>query len=223
MLLSSFPKIIYNYSTEHMFYLWTPPKTGSNHATFIFNHFNFYSKIYRKSDQELLFDHNQKLFIHCHQYITLPEHTDYKIICTARNPYSSIYSFFNHAKKLDMYYNLGDINFKDFVLNNTEPNSETNIRINKMFEFLFKEVEQEKKPDYFIKLESLYEDYLKIPFVNGSKLHTSGILEELCLNKINTTQTNFNFSDFIDQELQDYISTKYSNYFDLIGYPKIVL
>jgi hypothetical protein len=223
MILSSFAKIIYNYSTEHQCYLWTPPKTGSNHATFLFNHFSFYSKIYKKSDETLLYDHNQRVFTHCHQYITLPEHSDYKIICTARTPFSSLYSFYNHLKKFNWAYRIGELSFKDFIFNNTEPESDANREVIRLHNFLFSEIEQQKIPDYFVRVEHLYEDYLKIPFINGSKLHTSGILEEICSNKINVGETNSSFSDYIDQELQDYISEKYSNYFDLLGYSKTVI
>jgi hypothetical protein len=223
MILAGYKKIIYNYSEEHQCYLWTPPKTGSNHATFLFNHFSFYSKIYREFDKVLLYDHNQKVFTHCHQYIMLPEHSNYKIICTARTPFASLYSFYKHVKKFNWAYKIGDLSFKDFIQNNTEPESTENLEVIRLHNFLFSEILQQKIPNYFVRVEHLYEDYLKIPFINGSKLHTSGILEEICSNKINVGDTPSNFSDYLDQDLQDYISTKYSNYFDLLGYSKTVL
>jgi hypothetical protein len=219
MINFNFSRTVYTFSTTHECYLWTPAKTGSNHADFIFNYYDFGSLVIKKSDETVLFDPEQNVIMHSHQFNMLPEHATYKIICTARNPYTKLYSFYNHVKKLENMYQFGLTTFKGFVMN-TDTNTEKYQEIQNILDNFFSEVTGPKIPDYFIRVENLYEDYLKIPFVSGSTLNTSGILQEICLKKLHVRLPELNINNYVDQELQEFISTKYDFYFDLLGYSK---
>lgn len=220
MILKNFPRIIYTYSNEHQCYLWTPPKTGSNHANFIFNYFGFSSFVSRAKDNMVVVEHHQNYLAHSHQFRILPEHSNYKIICTARNPYSRLYSLYNNLNELNGMYKYDFQSFKHFVMNQREPDDPLRDQIQGIVDEVFVEVQGERIPDYFLRIENLYEDYLKLPFVSGSSLNTSGILQEICQMKKHVRLPNLNISDHVDQELQDFISTKYGFYFDLLGYSK---
>lgn len=222
MILKNFPRVIYTYSDVHQSYLWTPPKTGSNHANFVFEHFDFASVVYREKDGHVVLNHNQNTLVHSHQYRIFPQHSNYKIICTARNPFSRLYSLYNNMVELNQFYNYDFQNFKHFVMNQRDPADERYQDIQYILDNVFKEILGNRIPDYFLRLENLYEDYLKIPFISGSSLNTSGILEEICQKKIHVRLTNLNLADHVDQELQDFITTKYAYYFDLLGYPKTI-
>lgn len=219
MIQLNFGKKVYTYSSSEQCYLWTPPKTGSNHANFVFNFFDFGSLVFRNSDNLVFFEPSQNIIMHSHQFNVLPDHSFYKIICTARNPYTRLYSMYNHLNKLDNLYQFSLLGFKNFVMN-TDQNNPKYLDIQSILDNFFTEVTGPKIPDYFIRQENLYEDYLKIPFVSASTLNTSGLLQEICSKKMNTRAPYLNISDYVDQELQEFISTKYGFYFDLLGYSK---
>jgi hypothetical protein len=79
---------------------------------------------------------------------------------------------------------------------------------------------KERLPDYFIRQENLYDDYVKIPFVRDSKLNECGILKELCDRKINKGPNKKPIKDYYNQETADIIYLNYKEYFDLCGYDK---
>jgi hypothetical protein len=79
----------------------------------------------------------------------------------------------------------------------------------------------QRVPDYFIRQENLYEDYIKIPFVRDSKLNTCGILEELCGRKMNEGSPKLKtYKEYYNQELADIIYLNYKEYFDHLSYDK---
>jgi hypothetical protein len=127
-------------------------------------------------------------------------HEEYKLISTIRNPYSilvSIYTFFKPNE-----FN----SFEDFIFD-----YKVKPRENQM---------KERVPDYFIRQENLYDDYIKIPFVRDSKLNECGILKELCDRKMNKGPNKRPIKDYYNQETADVVYLNYKEYFDLCGYDK---
>jgi hypothetical protein len=79
---------------------------------------------------------------------------------------------------------------------------------------------EKRTPDYPLRQENLYGDYLKIPFIRDSKLNQSGVLEELCQKKLNKGRYTKPVKDYYNQETANIVYTNYKEYFDLFGYDK---
>jgi len=191
-------RIFLNISEKHNCFLWTPAKTASTHAIHVFNYFEF-SSFRCDYNRKIIFQENDHL-THEHELSLFSGHEKYKLISTIRNPYSmlvSIYTFFKPNE-----FN----SFEGFI-----------------FDYKVKPKEnlmKERLPDYFIRQENLYDDYVKIPFVRDSKLNECGILKELCDRKINKGPNKKPIKDYYNQETADIIYLNYKEYFDLCGYDK---
>jgi len=198
-----------NISEKHKFFLWLPAKTATTLAVIIFNHFDFrrticdYSrKIIRQQDDHLLpHTHSDSLFL---------GHENYELILTTRNPYSLIVSFYEFLSSQGEPDRIRKNfpSFEEFVV------VRYNTNVNKLPSL------HERVPDYIIRQENLFEDYLKIPFIKDSKLNQSGILEELCQKQVNRGPHRKPYNQFYNQELADFIYINYKEHFDLCGYDK---
>lgn len=195
-------KTLISLSLKNNCFLWLPPKTGTSHATFIFKHFDF--STYTLEDGKII---DKSELRHHHNISLFPEHEKHKIICTARNPFDRYISYYKFQKK----HEKNDISvdnfrkyFHEMVKENDLKNffSLTNLRV----------------PDYFLRLENLWSDYNKIPFIRNSKLNQSGILYELCQKKLNPSfETELN-SKFYTNEMIDFMLNEGKKYFELLGY-----
>jgi hypothetical protein len=190
-----------NISEKHNCFVWLPTRTASNHAVHLLNHFEFYNikcDFYRNIIKE-----KKDFLIHQHQFSLFDGHEKYKLISTIRNPYSrsvSLYEFLNSGGER------GFDSFDNFVLN---------YKKNPV-----KPIFGERVPDFFLRQENLYDDYIKIPFVRDSKLNECGILKELCEKKINKSPNRKPIKDHYNQETADIIYSNYKEYFELCGYDK---
>lgn len=199
---------IYSLSDEYKCYLWTPLKTASYHATFIFNHYSF-KNVYDAWDENA-YRHESQEILHHHTCDVLPRHYDYDVICTARHPLKRIISYYNYRYG-KIYQNPSD-HFEYFVYEQILLDDNHPINIGMVY--------GNKIPNYFIKTESLYEDYLKIPFIKDSKLATSGILEELCNKRFNKKHYRTNIENYYNYDMIDRLYDKYRDYYELLGYSK---
>ena len=75
-------------------------------------------------------------------------------------------------------------------------------------------------PDYSLRSENLYEDYLKIPFIKESKLYSSGILKDLCNKKIHERKIKLSSEGYFNQRIADLIYYNMVNYFESFNYHK---
>lgn len=203
----------YNISETHKSFLWTPPKTGSHHNIWVFENLNF--ECWEMSYDRKEINNLTKQILHNHALNLFDGHEEYQLICGARNPLerffsAHIYSLFYKERNPD----LSKKNFvKQFVINFYERDSPWFQGI------LF----DERTPDYFIRVENLYEDYMKIPFVSESEIAKNGTLKEMCMLKKNSYQQQGLFAkDYYTQDMIDAVYKKYKKYFDLLGYePKL--
>ena len=81
----------------------------------------------------------------------------------------------------------------------------------------------ERVPDYAIRLEHLYEDWIKIPFVANHELNLSGELKNLCQIKINNSPNSTKidyWKQYYDQSLADSVYYSQPETFDLFGYDR---
>ena len=185
-----------NISEKYKAFVWTPASTASKLAWKIFENYEFSS--FDIKDGGKLY---KKKFCHGH-FIHLPEnHNEYDLILTCRNPYNRVTAGFDRPdsqkiveKNLQLYYE---------------------SEYHKTFVSLLKE----RKPNYFIRVENIYEDYSKIPFIINSEFFQSGKMKELIYNnkfknKIYKHRANLN------EDLAELIYQKESYYFELLGYDK---
>jgi hypothetical protein len=79
----------------------------------------------------------------------------------------------------------------------------------------------QRVPDYPVRLENLYEDYSKIPFIVESEYYKSGELKKATTQKVNVSNEDENlWKEFYTQETADMVYYRMPRYFDLFGYDK---
>ncbi len=185
-----------NISERNKVITWTPAHTASRLASKIFDNFDFDSYDVNKGGTFL-----KKGFEHNH-YIGLPKnHQEYKLIMTCRNPYTSVTAGFdgdNAQERLQVsleeaYQDKYHLDFMTFLRYRT--------------------------PDYFIRVENLLEDYLKIPFIRYSKFYTSGEMQKLIDDNPFKAKVYIK-RPIITQQLADLIYYNNSYYFELLGYDR---
>jgi len=197
-----------NISDEHKFFTWTPERTGSNHFTNIISKLGF-KGVVLENDKITSYLEKPK---HNHTCRFFENHLDYKFIISIRNPYSMVISRTGAAT-------IGwDETSKDKVKDAIEGISQN--------PFEFQECCQcfhIRKPDYIIRQENLYEDWIKIPFVNSHELNLSGELERLTKirvnNQKNTEDKNY-WKKYYTQSSADLVYYSFSSYFEIGGYDK---
>jgi hypothetical protein len=199
-------KYYLNISDKYKTFVWTPERTGSNHLTNIIRKLGF--KTHYFEDDKLIRVDDLRLSSYCKFF---ENHSEYSFILSTRNPYSSQAS-------------LAGAGHMHFSLENREIVRERMER-----EFQFPVMTENccncfhiRTPDYFLKTESLYEDYLKIPFIKNHEINQSGELEKLCKEKMNSSPTileNY-WKKFYDQDMADLVYYNNVNNFELFGYDK---
>jgi hypothetical protein len=197
------------YSEKEKMILFLPPKTGTVHATFIFNHYDFTTDVYDKDTEEICYKHYGVSHNHS---MTIPQKCkSYSLICTARNPYSRLVSAYNSAKKTSILADKPILEFKNYFSKNFDNG----------FPYILDEFSNVVTPNYFLRVEHLYHDYIQIPFIRNSKLNRSGLLYELCNKKIHaTSDSSASLEEFYTEDMADFVYTRFKSYFDMVGYDK---
>jgi hypothetical protein len=203
------------YSEKEKMILLLPMKTGTIHATFIFQHFDFITEHYELKTNKVLDKLDSVIHHHC---MNIPQrYEDYSIICTARNPYSRLVSAYNNSRIITEINKPSDENFK----NHFSKKIDTGYQSDNGFPYGQDNFLYNETPKYFLRVESLYHDYIQIPFIRNSKLNKSGLLYELCNKKIHKTPTITKpLKEYYNQDMADFVYNKFKSYFDLLGYDK---
>jgi hypothetical protein len=200
---------VLTYSDIHKSILWTPQKTGSSHATFIFTHFDFVTEFFSKKTLNLMKVKPSGLITHHHNCVIINSLIDYDVICTTRNPYARLISGFFYLTNIEnTEFSVG--NFRKFFANQMD---KPTILHDGFYGY-------QKIPKYFLRTENLYNDYLKIPFVRDSKLNECGLLYDLCNKQINKNRDTVSTKDFYTMDMIDYLYDNFRNLFDIDGYEK---
>lgn len=202
-----------NISFKYNSFVWLPMKTASTHCWGVLQNFDFKTVMFSTDTEEF-----QKPSVggirkekiknpHNHACNLFLNHKNFTFISTARNPYSRIISSFVFLNKPEKYENSEWLEgqFQLSILNSQS-----------LYPFIF----NHRTPDYFLRVESLYDDYLKIPFIRNSELNISGKLKEMCDKKVNVTKGPYDWRDYYNQDLADLVYYNLSKYFDLLGYDK---
>lgn len=196
-------------SDKHNSFVWTPMKTASSHVSFVFSFFDFVT--YTKNINTNVIVSQSSEFLNFGHSFSLPDgHENMTFICSMRNPYLRVFSLF--SRRFLNPQNKPEISeFEDFFNETIEVEPEFTKTAN-MFE--------DRVPDYILRSENLYEDYLKIPFVYESKLNQCGILEDICNRKINIGLGTLAPEIYLTESVKTKIYRMFQPHFELFGYEK---
>lgn len=199
-----------NISEQYKYFTWTPQRTGSTHFTKLLDKFQFQTKHFDEDGNVTTIDNHST---HNHYCRFFNNHLEYKFLITVRNPYSMVIS--------RLALPLSKLTFDDFM-------KDASWKIENMFQSMLSpedccECFTIRKPDSFIRLEHLYEDWLNLPFVKNHPINTSGELKKICSVRENqqphTEDSNY-WKRFYNQRLADLVYYNFPNSFELFGYDK---
>jgi hypothetical protein len=201
--------LTYSYSEKYNSFVWTPMKTASSHTSFVLAHFDFIT-VTENLITGAIINHSSDNINFGHSLQFPPNHSNMNFICSMRHPYYRCFSIFgrrfiDQTKKPEVY------EFEKYFHESIETNIEF-TRTTNMFDL--------RVPDFVLRAENLYEDYLKIPFIAESKLKEVGILEDLCKRKVNKGIETLNPENYLTPSVKEKIYKMFQSHFDLFGYEK---
>ena len=197
-------KTVVNISEKYKSFLWLPPKTASTLLLNIFfEYFDF--EHYEVDKNNILFKSNFKRQNHHFQNL-FQGHENYKLICSVRNPFNKIISLFMQNKK-----DRSPEKFLQYFDNLISTDCSDNLLIKDLMKF-------QRVPDYFIRVENLYEDLIKIPFVFDSDVNKSGLLSSVCETIVNSSNYTIDMNEYFTSDMKDFVFTTYKDYFDKFNY-----
>lgn len=198
-----------NISRKHKFFSWTNQRTGSTHFTNMLRIFGFESLDLNITTLKVV-NFRDKVQ-HNHVCYLFENHWDYKFMVSVRNPYSMMMSQVGVAsmKETINRKELAKIRIENIIQSPTGLDGCCNCF-------------HERKPDYFIRLENLYEDWLKLPFAQSHELHFPGELKKLTDTRMNNQQNSEGdyWKEFYDQSLADSVYYSQPDTFELCGYDR---
>lgn len=191
--------------SERMF-VWTPAKTASTSASTILPKLGF--ELYTQEEKYLKPNSSGP---HNHSCIFFHGHEKYYFISTLRNPYTLMVSLFTLPTEKEKWLS----NFFEPFLNRFFYGKEDEAMYLPCYNYSI------RIPDYIIRVESMFEDYLKLPFVKQTEYYKSGDLEKDCSIKQNSSNyNNFDWKSLYNQNIADMVYYNYAHLFELGGYDK---
>ena len=183
-----------NLSEKYKSFIWTPNRTGSTLASLVLKNEEFGFELYDEKKVK-----TSDFYKHHHYYYFFEGHENYNFLMTVRNPYNQYLSFMGYKINPDSSDHL------ERMFQNEE---------HRLFMLKLKQ----RKPDYVLRIESLYEDYCKIPFIKDSNFNKSGDLKKLVDSKPNQLKQKPDFQ--FNQQIADLIYYNNLVIFDMFGYEK---
>ena len=200
----------YTTSEKYSSFIWLPPKCGSHTISWVLAYFDFTSiiintetnSIHRKLNPSTHFGHSTML---------PPNHEELSFICATRNPYHRVLSMYSNSLNWSSATDFSVEDFEKFINERviTSPSW-----------FNYSTILKEKRPDYLIRTENLYEDLIQIPFIRDSDLNTSNILKNFCGKKSNRSYNQLNPDEYLTPRIKQIIYNLSSDHFDLFGYER---
>jgi hypothetical protein len=199
-----------NISQKHKTFLWIWGKCGTTHMKEILKGFDF--KYYTLENNTLVLRNTN--IVQDHSCNVFPGHENYKLLAAIRNPYAKFFSefiFTNKTEKIEHSQKNKERYLKDLE-----------SRLNQRLRFMDNCCDFfDREPDYPVRLENLFEDYSKIPFIIESDYYKSGRLEEKTKVKVNVSNEDENsWKKFYTQQTADMVYYRMPRYFELFGYDK---
>ena len=233
---------IFNISEKHKSFTITPQLTGSKTLCHILDNFDFHT--YELCNNTL--QHKSNKVTHNHTFRLFPNHEDYKLIMTGRNPYNRVVSNFRTALQTKKHINKNfnfKIDFLEFVYDQfysytskllIKPNKDINSYSFKRFFIGFYDTSVtpdglfERKIDYKIRIDSMEDDYKSIDFIKNSDYNKNGLLDLALSKKIGLIKKEvldaynvpLNWQDYYTQETADIVYKFCSEYFNTFEFEK---
>lgn len=192
-----------NLSETHKVFIWLWDKTATTHMINVLSNFDFKYYKFNKGEKSL---HRPKIY-HNHNCFLFPGHENYKLLVSVRNPYTKYLSSFRYETKNQIV--LTSQTFQQYLENVVHKENNFNC-----CSF------HHRNPDYYVRVEKMYEDYQRIPFIENSDFNRFGKLKELCQKKINFNPPLNDWRDFYTPQLADLVYYSSQNYFEFFGYDK---
>lgn len=188
-------EVFFNASLNHKVVSWTGHKTGTTSMVNILNEVGF--SYYKYDGQNFELVNNRPQRTHVCFSDSIPH--GFEIISTLRNPFSQLVSEFR----------FGEINkFQKWIPQVLSQKHTFGC-------FVFKD----KTPNYFVRVENMFDDYSKIQFIVDSKFYKSGILKKFTQYKMNQHpegKTNWKeyYNDEIAKKVIETFPFHFSKYYD---------
>jgi hypothetical protein len=181
----------FNVSEKHKMLWWAPIRTGTRTVSQILGYNGF------------KFEGKPTGFGYTHYCGIEEKYSEYDIICSCRNPYDKIVSIFKNY--YPTYPEKNKETFRDFILDNLNT---------QQFIDLVNNPKIVKKPKYFVRIENLKEDLLKLPFIYD-------VLDEERLDLILEHGKQLDsWEEYYDQNIKDKVYNKLKTLFIVFGYSK---
>ena len=214
-----------NISFEHKIIWWAPERCATKATAHIFHQLGFESYPGPFAGKQI--DN-----YHSHEIVIPEEYSDYKIICSIRNPYDRVLSLFKSMNNVgksvvytkDTHQNFIE-NYETFLTEvflyvkvkkriGFEEKDEKKFLKNYITKYFF----NERVPDQFIRMENLLEDISKLDFVTDSGLWKSGYVEEYLTDNSYINIRPYKFNTVYTEKFAKLIYEHYKNHFLLCGY-----
>ena len=214
-----------NISFEHKIIWWAPERCATKATAHIFQQLGFES--YYGSTKNPQIEN-----YHSHGIDVPEEYSDYKIICSIRNPYDRVLGLFKsmtNVGKSMVYTKDTHQNFMDsyetfvnevFALTKVKKRNIFDEKNEKKFlkDYISKYSFNEKVPEKFIRVENLIEDISNLDFVTESGIWKSGYVEEYLLNNSHINIRPFKFNSVYTTKSAKLVYEFYRKHFFLCGY-----
>jgi hypothetical protein len=206
--MSPIDKNIIIANLKEKFFIWSPPKTASTTAYHILEKLNF--NTYSSDGKSLLHQSDKPKQNHFTNIFF--GHQDFNLITTIRNPYRLMISIFVNS---DASRNvISSESFSNFLEDCYFGNQY------KLKNFNFYNY-SERFPDYLIRIESMFDDYSKIPFVRESDYYKSGELFNDCNLKLNLSKPlKIDWKSLYTKNSADIVYYNFAHVFELGQYDK---
>jgi hypothetical protein len=207
MRVISINKNIIISNLEEKFFVWSPPKTASNTLYHILEKLKFNTYL---SDGKSLIFYSEKPK-HNHSTNIFFGHENFNLITTIRNPYRLMISKFLNVGG---QYTVNSKSFSKF-LESWLYNDENKLTYLSFYNY------SERSPDNLIRVESMFDDYLKIPFIKKSDYYKSGELLNDCNTKYNPSKClKVDWKSLYTQNSADMVYYNFAHVFELGQYNK---
>ena len=214
-----------NISFEHKIIWWAPERCATKATAHIFQQLGFESYFNSKENEQI---ENY----HSHGIIIPEEYSDYRIICSIRNPYDRVLGLFKsmtNVGKSIVYTKDSHQNFMNsyetflnevFMLTKVIKQNGIDEKNEKRFlkNYISKYSFDKKIPDQFIRSENLIGDISKLDFVTESGIWKSGYVEEYLTNNSYINILPFKFNSVYTSTSAKLVYEFYKKHFFLCGY-----
>lgn len=176
-----------NISHEHKIIWWAPERCGTKATAHIFSKLGFEYFTDKTETKKHMTDDG--IYYQSHSLKYPEKYSDYKIICSIRNPYDRMLSIFSNFTNIGSNFvytkdksqnlvNTFESFIREMLLYNKVSTEEDLEKKPIQKSYLSKYSFESQIPDFFIKMESLEEDLGKLEFVKESKIWKSGYIRD---------------------------------------------